>query len=558
MRTRSQRRGVRVAVAKSKPRRKIRKEPKKLSASLSRLEKRKRTLIDLVQLVTLGLDQILPAKSRKTYERIWTQHDSFIASLSDSDRALPLSDQLLGYFVHQSKRYSPSTLWTQQSAIKKKYELRGQDLAVFGKATSFLKALNKNYKPKKAAVFTLPQLQQFLLSVPAAEADVVLAISLLLHGGMRRAELVALTWDDVLLCKSQLVVNIKKSKTDAAGQGFTFVVSAHPDQRLCGVEAYKRYSQSVLSSIGDLQGRIFHQFHFGRYTHQLVGQHYAARLAKRCARFLGLEEALYTAHSWRRTAATVLADAGAQSSYLTLLHHPSPLCSPPLLPPECVQFRIPPTHPSSDHLANKIRFYSSPARESTLAHPKHKQNHNTHPHTHSFLALHPSFGLTTGVSLTNLKQFGRWQSSSVAEGYVAESVAAKQELSRTLLSQGQPAEMRLEAGPIAEEDDLDDALASLEVGVDLADSVVMALPSTQVILPQSEGVESTMAEEEGPTDQELLEVLALLKEDYEQSLSLTEAAEAKDELEIGSVASLASESPAVILRLENAAMAMAA
>lgn len=460
-----------------------------------------RSQLKIKELVDKGNNHILPAKSRRVYKKMWESYESFCSSIPPKD-STPLIDRLLAYFTLMSASYAPSSLWCYQSALKKKFELEGKDLAVFKKSTSLLKALTKQHVAKQADVFTLEQVHQFFRSV-LDQPDVVLACSLLLHGGMRRMELTALTWSDIVVVGSTLVVTIRQSKTDQAGKGHKFVVSAHEDIELCAVKAYNRYAALIRKQLGQPSGedRLFHQFHFGKYTRQVYGCHYPARLAKRCAELNGMNPKKFTAHSWRRTGATLLADAGA-------------------------------TPPQPNHFRSFLLFLSSFRNKNNP-----KQTHRSkkqRPTHHS--PCPPLWSL--GVSLTNLKRFGRWQSSSVAESYVAESAQVKVGLSETLNHGELPVRMESEyvqQSQKREESPMDqqfglpemDTMVELQRDLDGMQDHVFDLPMTpDFVCALQEGrndwdplvdvpvaaAGSMDVEEQGPTDEELMEVLLALRE----------------------------------------------
>ena len=326
VRTRSKAYRVGGRARKSSTCKAVKAKEKNKGRKRGRPAKRAKQRINLKELVAKGNEEILPKKSRGVYEKMWSQYDLFCASIPADDDT-PLMDRLLAYFTLLSARYCPTTLWSHQSALKKKFEMQGLDLSVFLKTTALLKTLTKHYVGQQSNVFSLSQIFRFFLAMQG-EPDVILACSLLLHGGMRRAELVALTWQDIEDCGKSgfLIVTIRRSKTDQAGKGHKFLVAGHPDPRLCAVEAYRKYQSRILEDLGVLEGRIFHQQRFGRYTQQPQGYHFPARLTKRCAKFNCLDVDGFTAHSWRRTSATLLADAGALLS----------LCPPTLFTPPSI------------------------------------------------------------------------------------------------------------------------------------------------------------------------------------------------------------------------------
>ena len=496
---------------------------RKLTKVRARMKRRRgrparRAGINLKALVTQGNNRILPQKSRKVYHKMWKAYDSFCSCIPAKD-STPLVDRLLAYFTLLSASYAPSSLWCHQSAIKKKFELEGQDLAVFKKSTSLLKALSKQHAPKQADIFTLQQVHQFYRSV-LDQPEVVLACSLLLHGGMRRTELTKLTWNDIEEAGNTLVVTIRESKTDQAGKGHKFVVSAHTDAELCAVKSYRRYCAILRKHLGyvNREERVFHQYHFGRYTRQYHGCHYPARLAKRCAEVNGLSPSKFTAHSWRRTGATLLADAGAsptKNNRFPFFFYFGSFQKNPSSIPHTHKHKTPPPHPNPFSLAP----------------------YNSLPRPCGCL----------GVSLTNLKRFGRWQSSAVAESYVADSAQVKVGLSQTLNSGELPSQLESDFGGETNvegkslEEELQfglggesgDALMGEPSFVELENCLFDVPMSPQYVcasqerntdegddllvnMPMMAATEPAHLQDEGPTDEELLDILMALRENAQQ------------------------------------------
>ncbi|KAJ8915486.1 hypothetical protein NQ315_003249 [Exocentrus adspersus] len=96
---------------------------------------------ELEEAVKEVMDGILPKKSRKIYE---AQYDTF-----------------------KSKTLSSSTLWAHYSMLKTMLNVkRNIDVSKFYKLSAFLKRKSEGYKPKKAKVLTLDQIDKFLLEAP--------------------------------------------------------------------------------------------------------------------------------------------------------------------------------------------------------------------------------------------------------------------------------------------------------------------------------------------------------------------------------------------------------
>ncbi|KAJ8914374.1 hypothetical protein NQ315_017464 [Exocentrus adspersus] len=105
------------------------------------------------------MDGILPKKSRKIYE---AQYDTFVKWCCQRKLENVNEDVLL-----KSKTLSSSTLWAHYSMLKTMLNVkRNIDVSKFYKLSAFLKRKSEGYKPKKAKVLTLDQIDKFLLEAP--------------------------------------------------------------------------------------------------------------------------------------------------------------------------------------------------------------------------------------------------------------------------------------------------------------------------------------------------------------------------------------------------------
>jgi integrase len=101
--------------------------------------------------------------------------------------------------------------------------------------------------------------------------------------GLRRSELVALRWVDIVEHPEGLAVRIAQSKTDKTGRGQYVAIRRHSDAALCPV-------------------KILQRWHDEQEEHELVFPVYdkmVAELVKRAVKLAGEDPALYSAHSLR-------------------------------------------------------------------------------------------------------------------------------------------------------------------------------------------------------------------------------------------------------------------
>ena len=140
-------------------------------------------------------------------------------------------------------------------------------------------------------------------------------------GGFRRNEIVSLDYDDLDFVPEGLKINIKRSKTDQFGEGFTKALPYFDSPQYCHVVSLKKWiEKSKINS-----GPVFRRFVKGsklsenRLTDQTV-----ALLIKEYLNLAGIESKNYSGHSLRSGFATSAAESGVEErSIMAMTGHKS-------------------------------------------------------------------------------------------------------------------------------------------------------------------------------------------------------------------------------------------
>ena len=130
-------------------------------------------------------------------------------------------------------------------------------------------------------------------------------------GGFRRNEIVSLDCDDLDFLPKGLKINLRRSKTDQFGEGFTKALPYFDSPMYCPVVSLKKLL--VISKINS--GPVFRSFVKGsklsenRLTDQTV-----ALLIKEYLQLAGIDSKNYSGHSLRSGFATSAAESGAEET----------------------------------------------------------------------------------------------------------------------------------------------------------------------------------------------------------------------------------------------------
>ena len=140
-------------------------------------------------------------------------------------------------------------------------------------------------------------------------------------GGFRRNEIVSLNYDDLDFVPEGLKINLRSSKTDQFGEGFTKALPYFDNSQYCPVVSLKKWLE--ISKIKS--GAIFRRFSKGsklsenRLTDQTV-----ALLIKEYLNLAGIDSKNYSGHSLRSGFATSAAESGAEErSIMAMTGHKS-------------------------------------------------------------------------------------------------------------------------------------------------------------------------------------------------------------------------------------------
>ena len=140
-------------------------------------------------------------------------------------------------------------------------------------------------------------------------------------GGFRRNEIVSLNYDDLDFVPEGLKINLRMSKTDQFGEGFTKALPYFDNSQYCPVVSIKKWIEiSKISS-----GPVFRRFSRGsKLTENRLTDQTVALLIKEYLKLTGIDSKNYSGHSLRSGFATSAAESGAEErSIMAMTGHKS-------------------------------------------------------------------------------------------------------------------------------------------------------------------------------------------------------------------------------------------
>jgi integrase len=247
-----------------------------------------------------ALASLLPAKSKVQYEKAYNQFRMWCAT----KQVVKVTENvLLAYLEEKSKVLKPPTLWSTFSMLKSTLNVKENvDVRKFPKIVPYLKNKSVGYRGKKSKVLTREDITKFL-----EEADdgtyLLMKVVLIfgISGACRREELMKMSLDDIEDLDSVLVLKVPDSKTHSER---TFTIS-----NLEYIKMYRKYR--ALRPPHATSRRLFLRYASGKCSNQNVGINKIGEIPSLIAWYLGKPSAKqYTGHCFRRSSATLLANAG--------------------------------------------------------------------------------------------------------------------------------------------------------------------------------------------------------------------------------------------------------
>ena len=140
-------------------------------------------------------------------------------------------------------------------------------------------------------------------------------------GGFRRNEIVSLDYDDLDFVPEGLKINLRRSKTDQFGEGFTKALPYFDNSQYCPVVSLKKWIE--ISNI--TSGAVFRRFSKGsRLSENRLTDQTVALLIKEYLELTGVDSKNYSGHSLRSGFATSAAESGAEErSIMAMTGHKS-------------------------------------------------------------------------------------------------------------------------------------------------------------------------------------------------------------------------------------------
>ena len=255
---------------------------------------------------------------RKKYLRAFNQLRDFIGDQLESRP--PTEHELLKFLRHlrEEKGMASSSLWTIYSMInsvsKGKYSF---SLKQYCRVTILLKSFDIDIK-QKANVFSTSNIQQFLLDADSSTPYWIVRktiVCLAYYGGLRHTEMMDI---QIELCESTsegIYVTHSRAKQRSDKRSSRFLVPRTDDSR--SADIVDQYIGTIKEKLGKFTGRLLWTGNAKFFINQPMGRNMVAKVPSDMAERLQLDTpGGYTFHSYRRSAATAVADAGATSEQM--------------------------------------------------------------------------------------------------------------------------------------------------------------------------------------------------------------------------------------------------
>lgn len=264
-------------------------------------------------------DAATAASTRRAYETSWRAFVTWCdARQAEALPAHPLT--VAFYLTDHAGRLAIATLSRQLAAIRTRHRLAGHPPPASAELERVWRGIRREHgRPSNAKrALVIADLRKICARLPATLAGARDRALLLVcfAGALRRSELVALVIDDgrsaapgaarLRLVAAGAEIRLGRSKTDQEGEG-QFVAIPRGRTKLCPITALTAWLQAA----GISSGAVFRSVdRHGRVGRVALSDRAVAVIVKRAAESVGLDPAVFGAHSLRAGLATTAGAAG--------------------------------------------------------------------------------------------------------------------------------------------------------------------------------------------------------------------------------------------------------
>lgn len=249
--------------------------------------------------VQLGL---LPEKSRQLYEAQWDAYVKWCQANRILRENYSTDESIFNYTSSLLEKLAPTTVRSRLAMLKATIFAHDDVKPVTIKAEKLLDLKDKKYQKKKSEVFTRDEINKFLEQAPDEEFLLAKVIaSLGIFGALRKCELHDLTVADLDIKEDDGVfVYVKPHKSEKARRFYLTWNDSIALRKYLALRSTTAKPDLLLTYRG------------GKVINLVVGINTIGKVPEKIAKWLNLREPQsYTGHAFRRTAATLAAEGGA-------------------------------------------------------------------------------------------------------------------------------------------------------------------------------------------------------------------------------------------------------
>jgi integrase len=221
--------------------------------------------------------------------------------------------QIAQYLADHAAKLSVATLRRRLATFAKAHRTAGFSNPVDSEEVALtLRGIRRMHgKPQRQAraleCVDVLRMLPALGSVKAARDRALILVGF--AGGFRRSELVALDTEDLRFVDEGLLITLRRSKTDQAGDGRRIAVPYGPDSA-CPVRSVRDWIERA----GIVSGAVFRSLsRTGKMGSERLSPQAVALVLKQYAKRIGLDPELISGHSLRAGLVTSAAKAGASA-----------------------------------------------------------------------------------------------------------------------------------------------------------------------------------------------------------------------------------------------------